>query len=49
MGEGAPSNPSGQHTIVTTTDDWKFTATIEGKVFTLMLPPPAMGAGTVSV
>lgn len=49
MGEGAPSNPSGQHTIVTTTDDWKFTATIGGKVFTLMLPPPAMGAGTVSV
>ncbi len=49
VGKSDSANSGQRNGLITTTNDWKFTATIGGKVFTLTLPPPEMSAGTISI
>ncbi len=49
VGKSDSANAGQRYDLTATTDNWKFTATIGSRVFTLTLPPPSEGAGTVSI
>jgi len=49
VGKDPPASEALQSEMATVAGQWKLTATIEGKVFKLTLPPPAEGAGEIAI
>jgi hypothetical protein len=44
-----PQDPSLHYELSAKSSDWKFTATVGGKTFNLILPPPSEDAGDISI